>query len=77
MRTVFESAGAPHELHYIVADSALCKMRIAERNRAKPEGIYWGDVTEELFDEVDKYFQPPTSAEGFVVIEHTAGVSTV
>ena len=76
-RTVFESATAPHELHYIVADPALCKMRVAERNRTKPEGIYWGHVSEERLDEVNKYFQAPTTGEGFVVVEHTAGASNV
>ena len=72
VRAVFESAAAPHELHYIVADSALCKKRIAERNRTKPEGIYWGDVSEELFDAVNVYFQPPAPEEDFRVVEHVA-----
>ena len=70
VRALFESVAAPHELHYIVADSMLCRLRIAERNRTKPEGIYWGHVSEELFDAVDKLFQPPTSDEGFVIFEH-------
>lgn len=68
VRSVFESAAATHELHYIVADDALCKSRIAERNIAKPQGIYWGDVSEAMFDAVNKYFQPPTTEEGFVVV---------
>jgi predicted kinase len=70
IRSVFESAGAAHELHYIVADDRLCKARIAERNRTRPEGVYWGDVSEELFDAVNTYFRAPTPAEGFVVIEY-------
>jgi len=72
VRSVCESAAAGHELHYIVADEALCKKRIAERNRTRPEGIYWGDVSEELFDAVNVYFQPPAPEEGFLVIEHDA-----
>jgi predicted kinase len=72
VRSVFESVAAPHELHYIVADAVLCKRRIAERNRTKPDGIYWGDVSEEMFDAVNVYFQPPTPAERFLVVEHNA-----
>ncbi len=72
VRMMFEKASARHELHYILADEQVCKQRIAERNLTKPEGIYWGDVSEELFDAVNKYFQPPTSEEGFVLVEHPA-----
>lgn len=70
IRSVCESAGATTELHYIVADEALCKRRVAERNRTKPAGLYWGDVSEEMLDAVNRYFQPPTTEEGFVVVEH-------
>ncbi len=72
VRSIFESAKARHELHYIVADESLCKLRVAERNLTKPEGIYWGDVSVELLEVVNKHFQPPTAAEGFTVIEHAA-----
>ena len=70
VRSLFESAGARHELHYIVADEPLCKRRIQERNRTKPDGIYWGDVSEEMFDAVNQYFQPPTAEERFTIVEH-------
>jgi predicted kinase len=70
IRSVCESAGAEHELHYIVADEALCKQRVAERNRTKPAGIYWGDVSEAMLDTVNKYFQPPAAEEGWVIVEH-------
>ena len=70
VRSLFAKLGAEHELHYLVADEALCRRRIRERNRTKPQGIYWGDVSDELFDEVNRYFQPPTHDEGFTVVEH-------
>jgi predicted kinase len=73
VRSVFAKVGAQHELHYIVASESLCRSRLHDRNRAKPEGIYWGDVSDELFDEVNKYFQPPTHEEGFTIVEHPAG----
>jgi predicted kinase len=73
VRSVFAKVGAEHELHYIVASESLCRRRLHDRNRAKPEGVYWGDVSDELFDEVNKYFQPPTSDEGFTIVEHLDG----
>jgi predicted kinase len=73
VRSVLVEAGAVHELHYMVADESLCRRRIRERNHTKPEGIYWGDVSDALFDEVNRYFQPPTPSEGFSVVEHLVG----
>jgi predicted kinase len=70
IRSVFESAGAAHELHYIVASEAVCRARVAERNRTKPTGVYWGDVSEAQLDAVNPYFQAPAAEEGFVVVEH-------
>ena len=72
VRSLFESAGAPHQLHYIIASEDSCKQRVAERNRTKPTGIYWGDVSEAQLDTVNKYFQAPAQAEGFVVVEYDA-----
>jgi predicted kinase len=72
VRSVCESAGATHELHYIVADEALCRLRVAERNRTKPGGIYWGDVSEDQLDAVNRYFRPPMAEEGWIVVEHQA-----
>jgi predicted kinase len=72
VRSVFESARAPHVLHYIVASEPFCKLRVAERNRTKPTGVYWGDVSEAMLDTVNKYFQAPTVEEGFAVVEYDA-----
>jgi predicted kinase len=72
IRSVCESAGAKAELHYIVADEALCKRRVAERNRTRPAGLYWGDVSEEMLDTVNRYFQPPAAEEGWIVVEREA-----
>jgi predicted kinase len=73
VRSIFAKAGAEHELHYILADESLCRQRVQDRNRTKPEGIYWGDVSDELLDTVNRYFQPPTRDEGFTIVEHLAG----
>lgn len=70
VRSVFEAAGATHELHYIIASETVCRARVAERNRTKPSGVYWGDVSEAQLDAVNPYFQAPATEEGFVVVEH-------
>jgi predicted kinase len=72
MRSLFESANAWHELHYIEASDDLCKARLRTRNETKPEGAYWGHVPESLFDPVTRYLVPPSEAEGFNVIRHDA-----
>jgi predicted kinase len=72
LRSVFESAGATHELHHIIASEAVCRLRVAERNRTKPSGIYWGDVSEAQLDATNYYFQAPVAEEGFVIVEHDA-----
>jgi predicted kinase len=65
VRSVFEAAGADHLLHVISASDDSCKARLRLRNETRPEGIYYGEVSEAVFDEVTKYFKPPTAAENF------------
>ena len=72
VRSLSESADAMHELHYIIADEAFCWLRVAERNRTKHVGTYWGDVSKDQVDAVNRYFQPPTAAEGWLIVEHCA-----
>jgi predicted kinase len=72
IRSVFESAGATHRLHYLIASEAICKLRVADRNHTKPCGVYWGDVSETQLDTINKYFQAPVAEEGFVVTEYDA-----
>jgi predicted kinase len=72
VRSIFESANADHALHYIVASDATCKARLRQRNETKPEGLYYGFVSEDLFDEVTSYFVPPAEQENFRVIPYEA-----
>jgi predicted kinase len=72
VRSIFESANADHLLHYIVASDESCKARLRLRNETKPEGIYFGFVGEDRFDEVTRYFAPPSDRENFRVISHEA-----
>jgi len=72
VRSIFESANADHVLHYIVASDESCKARLRLRNEAKPEGLYFGFVSEDRFDEVTRYFTPPSHQEKFHVIYYEA-----
>jgi predicted kinase len=72
MRSMFETADAMHELHYLEASDELCKARLRLRNETKPDGVYWGHVAEAIFDPVTAYLVPPTEVEGFNLIRHAA-----
>jgi hypothetical protein len=72
VRSIFESASADHVLHYIVASDESCKARLHSRNETKPEGLYFGSVSEDRFDEVTRYFTAPPDQENFHVIYYEA-----
>jgi predicted kinase len=74
VRSVFESASADHVLHYIIASDDACKARLRLRNETKPEGLYFGFVGEDRFDEVTRFFTPPSDQEKFNVTRYEAGV---
>ena len=65
---------ADHVLHYIVASDEACKARLRLRNETKPEGLYFGFVGEDRFDEVTRYFTPPSDREKFHVMYYDADV---
>lgn len=65
VRSIFEAANADHVLHCIVASDEGCKARLRLRNKTKPDGLYFGFVSEERFDEVTKYFKLPSTSENF------------
>jgi predicted kinase len=72
VRSIFERAGADHQLHYIPADDDVCRARVRQRNVAQPAGLFYGQVTDEQVDEANRYFTPPRADEGFVVAVHDA-----
>jgi predicted kinase len=71
-RAIFEAAGADHRLHVIEASDALCRTRLRLRNATKPEGLYYGEVSEALFDAVTRHFVPPSDEEKFLVVRYRA-----
>jgi predicted kinase len=68
VRSVFEQAKADHVLHYIRTDDETCRTRVRRRNELKPEGVFFGLVTEAQLDEVNEFFVPPVADEGFTVV---------
>ena len=74
VRSLFESANADHVLHYIVASDESCKARLRLRNETRPEGLYFGFVGEDRFDEVTRYFTPPSDQEKFHVTYYDADI---
>ncbi len=70
VRSIFEAAGADHVLHYIPADDATCMARVRTRNETQPPGVFFGVVTEAQVEEVNRYFTPPSSDEGFQLVMH-------
>jgi predicted kinase len=71
-RAIFEAAEADHVLHVIEASDAECLANIHRRNDEKPAGIYWGDVSDQIFHAVTAFFDPPRPEEGFRVVPHGA-----
>lgn len=62
-RSIFSEIQAPHDLIYIDLPNAFCMERIAKRRDEQPERT--ATDTTEMFEQVTKYFVPPTSDEGF------------
>jgi predicted kinase len=70
VRSIFETAGAEHQLHYLPADDDVCKMRVRQRNVSQPDGLFFGYVSDQQADEANKHFTPPGAEEHFVVVVH-------
>jgi predicted kinase len=67
-RTLFEAAGAAHELHFIDASDELCKRQLRERSAHRSPGAAF--TTDDEFDAITRYFEPPADDERFNVIRH-------
>lgn len=67
MKDIVDSAGVAHELHYLDIPDEVCKMRLRNRNAA---GSHPYAPTDAEFDEITRYFVPPSSAEGFNIVRY-------
>jgi predicted kinase len=62
-RAIADAASADHLLHVLDVPADECRRRLHERNAAKPDGLYFGEVSDELFDAVVQYIVPPRVEE--------------
>ena len=67
-RELIERTNVEHELHFLDVADAVCKTQLRERSRGLPVGTRW--TTEEDFEAITAYFQPPLDDENFNVIRH-------
>jgi predicted kinase len=67
MRSVFEQAGASHQLHYLDVSDAICRERLRARNA---RGEHDFAATDEQFDLITRHFVAPTADEGFNIVVH-------
>ena len=70
-RSLYQSAGAAHVLHYMDTPDATCLKRIERRNVERPEGSF--HVTRDDFVHVCSFFEAPDVHEGFTIELHVAG----
>ena len=70
VRSIFEAARAEHVLHVLDVPEEECRRRVHARNEAKPAGLYFGHVSDAIFDAVLPHIMPPTDAEGFTLVTH-------
>ena len=68
MRTLFEEAGASHQLHFLDVPDEVCRARMHARKAAGGDG-----VSDAEFDHVTSFFVPPDPSEGFNVIRYGHG----
>ncbi|PSM50696.1 cell division protein ZipA [Chroococcidiopsis sp. CCALA 051] len=64
-RGLFEKANAAHELYFINATDDLCKRQLKERSKNQSESAFVSDM---VFEEITKYFQPPSEEEQFNIV---------
>jgi AAA domain-containing protein len=67
-RELIERTHVEHELHFVDAPDAVCKTQLRDRSRGLPAGTRW--TTEEDFEAINAFFQPPSEDEKFNVVHH-------
>jgi len=67
-RQLIAATHADHELHFIDVPDEVCKRQLRKRSQGLPSGAAW--TTDDEFDAVTSYFEPPSEDEQFNVIRH-------
>lgn len=68
IRDVVAEAEAHSEFHYLNCSDAICKAQLKQRAIEQPERQ--ATDTEDMFDAMARYFEPPSSEEGFDILVH-------
>ena len=69
-RQLIDCAQVAHELHYLDVPDDVCKAQLRERSKSLPEGSPF--TSDEEFEAITEYFQPPAAEEGFNVVLDSA-----
>ncbi|MBC7421189.1 MAG: ATP-binding protein [Bdellovibrio sp.] len=64
-----QAANADLEIYQISVPIEVCRERVRERNKNKPQNIFSFTFSDDDFDIISKDYEPPTSNEGATVIE--------
>lgn len=72
LKQLLQESGARHKLHYLEVPDTLCKQRLQQRNQ---QGEHRFITSEETFDAITHYFEPPTPDEGFQLVEYPSDCS--
>lgn len=65
MRTILKDLDTQHVFHLLEATDDLCKARLRKRNDS---GTHPYEVSDEIFDEFTRYFDPPKADEGWNIV---------
>jgi len=67
MMSLITRSAAQHQLHYLDLPDDCCKARLHARNQS---GEHLFAATEQQFDLITRYFEPPQASEGFNLVYH-------
>ena len=67
MKGIADAAGADHLLHFLDLPDEVCRARLRARNAA---GEHEFAATDDQFDLITSYFEPPAEDEEFSIIVH-------
>ncbi|MCK2175086.1 AAA family ATPase [Enterobacter asburiae] len=67
MMSIIKESGASNQLHYLKVSDEVCKSRLRARNT---EGMHEFSASDQQFDIITRYFEEPTTDEGFDITEY-------
>ena len=68
IKDIIVQAEANCEFHYLNCSDEMCKAQLKKRAINEPERHATDTV--DMFDAINRYFEPPTNDEGFEILNH-------